>query len=72
MVTNASDTFRNPTSRINELWQTDFTDFEWELEKAIAEEFDLCMMSVTTSRWLTSHLPTCLVAGETRYRINGL
>lgn len=27
MVMSASDTFRNPTRRINELWQTDFTYF---------------------------------------------
>jgi len=27
MVMSASDTFQNPTSRINELWQTDFTYF---------------------------------------------
>ena len=50
MVMSASDTFQNPTSRINELWQTDFTYFRvvgwgWYFLSTVLDDYSRFIIS---------------------------
>jgi len=50
MVMSASDTFRNPTRRINELWQTDFTYFRvvgwgWYFLSTVLDDYSRFIIS---------------------------